>query len=252
MCMMAPCTPPNFTVPTKNPPILALYLGIFNGPFLKNKNTHWSFETTQLSIFSTPSTNLSSNLLCFEGLQRQQGVWCDVDEGIASSISQGEIPNCRILDCFFDHIGFWLSPWSSRECREEESLPHTKDRQSMRVWSVAFPWFRKIFCWEKFEVHLKHPQCVVHTPICVLLSHWELKWAITFRLEVRLEESNVFQSMPGGIVVSMEGTFPDSLFCRGFVSTYFVFPHRWWLGHDGNDLARAYFVYGYLYLYCDT
>ena len=36
-CMMAPCTPPNSSVPTENPPILALFLGIFNGPFLKKQ-----------------------------------------------------------------------------------------------------------------------------------------------------------------------------------------------------------------------
>lgn len=37
MCMMAPCTPPNSSVPTENPPILALFLGIFNGPFFKKQ-----------------------------------------------------------------------------------------------------------------------------------------------------------------------------------------------------------------------
>ena len=131
MCMKAPYTPPKSTVPTKNPPILALYLGIFNGPLRKNKNRHWSFETTQLSIFSTPNRNLSSNLLCFEGLQRQQGVWCDVDEGIASSISQGEIPNCGILDGFFDHIGFWLSPGVLGNVEKRRVYP---TRKIVRVW----------------------------------------------------------------------------------------------------------------------
>lgn len=123
VCMMAPCTPPNSSVPTENPPILAPFLGIFNGPFLKSKNRHWSFESIQLSITSTPNTSkLSSNLLllCSWRLTKTARcvMWCWWRNCIVDITRSN--PNCGISDGFFDHIGFWPS-WSSREYGEEES-----------------------------------------------------------------------------------------------------------------------------------
>ena len=64
MCMMAPCTPPNSFVPTENPPILALFLGIFNGPFFKKQEQTLKLWKHPIVHHFRPNTSkLSSNLL---------------------------------------------------------------------------------------------------------------------------------------------------------------------------------------------
>ena len=253
MCMMAPCTPPNSSVPTENPPILALFLGIFNGPFFKSKNRHWSFESIQLSITSDPNTSkLSSNLLllCSWRLTKTARcvMWCWWRNCIVDITRSN--PNCGIPDGFFDHIGFWPS-WSSREYGEEESVPYTKD-QFMRGWPVALKqqskvlsrnpsWFRKVSHEERFEIHLKHPQDVLRTR----------QWAIPFRLDVSLEGFKSASINAPKEWFSMEGTSLIFFFCRRFVSTYFVFLHQWWLVHDGEWFGKS-ILHGYIYLYYDT
>ena len=220
--------------------------------FLKSKNRHWSFESIQWSICSNPNTSkLSSNLLllCSWRLTKTARcvMWCWWRNCIADITRSN--PNCGISDGFFDHIGFWPS-WSCREYGEEESVPYTKD-QFMRGWPVAFKqqskvlsrnpsWFRKVSHEERFEIHLKHPQDVLRTR----------QWAIPFRLDVSLE------GFKSASIMLPKSDFPWReppyfFFCRGFVSTYFVFLHQWWLVHDGEWFGKS-ILHGYIYLYYDT
>ena len=53
-------------------------------------------------------------------------------------------------------------------------------------------------------------------------------------------------------VIFHGGNLPDFFFCRGFVSIYFVFLNQWWLGRDGNDLAKVYFMVADIYTMTDV
>lgn len=162
----------------------------FQWTFFKKAGT----DIEALKASNCPSLQIqtpqNSHLTCCcceaEGLQRQQGVWCDVDEGIASSISQGATRELRDFEWFL-LITLASDPPGVLGYGEEESVPYTKD-QFMRGWPVTLKqqskvlsrnpsWFRKVSHEERFEIHLKHPQDVLRTR----------QWAIPFRLDVSLE-----------------------------------------------------------------